>query len=77
MDLRGWKENARLGEAPGTGTEVVYGGMNHMDFSGVYNAMIAIFIASIVAAFAFGGLCVWGLPKLWMLIKPFIHAMTA
>lgn len=35
------------------------------------------FIAGLfVVAFVLGGLAVWGLPKLWHSLKPFIHQVT-
>lgn len=30
-----------------------------------------------VVAFGLGALAVWGLPKVWELVKPFIHSLTA
>lgn len=28
-------------------------------------------------AFALGALAMWGIPKLWELVKPFLHTLTA
>jgi cell division FtsZ-interacting protein ZapD len=40
--------------------------------------VLSRFIAMLfVGAFIAGGLCVWGLPKLWAWIKPWIHQVTA
>jgi hypothetical protein len=30
----------------------------------------------VIFVFALGAIAMWGLPKLWELAKPFIHAMT-
>lgn len=30
-----------------------------------------------IVCICIGGLVVWGLPKLWELVKPWIHALTA
>lgn len=39
--------------------------------------MVRFVILLVVAGFAAGMLAMWGLPKLWALIKPLIHAATA
>jgi len=39
----------------------------------VARTLLAIFIFGLL----FGGLIAWGLPKLWMLVRPMIHQMTA
>lgn len=40
--------------------------------------MMSAFIRMvIVLAFVLGGLAVWGLPKLWSVLKPWIHQVTA
>ena len=43
----------------------------------IAEAMAIGFFLVIVVAFGLGLLVAWGLPKLWELIKPLIHAMTA
>jgi hypothetical protein len=47
----------------------------------MYGEMIARVLAFWVAmiaviAFVLGGLVVWGLPKLWAVLKPWIHSVT-
>jgi hypothetical protein len=44
---------------------------------GIWEAMVTFFIVAIVVAVGFGMLLMWGLPKLWELVKPLIHAATA
>lgn len=43
----------------------------------VWKAMIYLAIAAMIAAFGLGMLAMWGLPKLWELVKPLLHALTA
>lgn len=40
------------------------------------DAIAGMFIVIAVAAFGFGALLTWGLPKLWALVKPWLHAVT-
>ncbi len=40
-------------------------------------SIASAFIVAIVISFALGALAVWGLPKLWTLLKPLIHQVTA
>lgn len=47
-----------------------------MDGYAIGSAMARFVILLAVVAFALGALAMWGLPKLWELVKPFIHAMT-
>lgn len=44
---------------------------------GIWEGMVTFFIIAIVAAIGFGMLLMWGLPKLWEMVKPLIHAVTA
>lgn len=48
-----------------------------MDGSGIGSATMGAVIAVAVMAFGFGALVMWGVPKLWELVKPWIHALTA
>lgn len=48
-----------------------------MDGRGIGDGIIAAIISVMTIAFCFGALAMWGLPKLWELVKPFIHALTA
>lgn len=49
------------------------GGIGDAIAEGIVRLIILMFITG----FALGGLLVWGLPKLWEVIKPFIHMWTA
>lgn len=40
-------------------------------------AFLAIVIVAILAGILLGGLVFWGLPELWALLKPWLHAITA
>lgn len=46
-------------------------------FDAIASAMAWLFVACLAAAFALGALAVWGLPKLWEMLKPWVHAITA
>jgi hypothetical protein len=48
-----------------------------MNFDEMWESMIASLIVIIVAAVGFGMLLMWGLPKLWDMVKPWIHLITA
>lgn len=48
-----------------------------MDGRAIGDAIIGGIIAVAIMAFGLGALAVWGLPKLWELVKPWIHALTA
>lgn len=39
--------------------------------------MKGFFLAAALACIAVGALLGWGLPELWTLLKPLLHAMTA
>lgn len=43
---------------------------------GIWEGMVTFFIIVIVAAIGFGMLLMWGLPKIWEMVKPLIHAAT-
>ena len=47
-----------------------------MDGKAMADAMEAFVVFVGGACLVIGGLAVWGLPKLWALIKPWIHAVT-
>ena len=44
--------------------------------SGLGEALVVMFIAAVAAAFAAGMLMMWGIPKLWHVIMPWLHAVT-
>jgi len=48
-----------------------------MDGRAIGDAIIRGIIAVAIMAFGLGALSVWGLPKLWELLKPLIHTWTA
>ena len=48
-----------------------------MDGRGIGDGIIGAIISMMIVAACFGALAMWGLPKLWELVKPFIHALTA
>lgn len=48
-----------------------------MDGNAIGDAIARFVILLAVAAFALGALAVWGLPKLWDVVKPWIHALTS
>ena len=39
--------------------------------------IIKFMIALAILAFSVGALAMWGIPKLWEIVKPLIHAWTA
>lgn len=41
------------------------------------DAIMAGVVLAMVISFSLGALAVWGLPLLWEMIKPIIHAVTA
>lgn len=43
----------------------------------LWKAIVLYFIIAMGVAVAFGMVLMWGLPKVWEWIKPFIHAATA
>lgn len=45
--------------------------------NGIWEGMVAFFFVAIGIAIGFGMLLMWGIPKLWELVKPLIHAATA
>jgi len=45
--------------------------------SRIGQSLIVGIIILIIVSFCVGALTIWGLPKLWLLIKPIIHAITA
>lgn len=46
-------------------------------FNGIWEGMVTFFIVAMIAACGLGALAMWGIPKLWEMIKPLIHAATA
>ena len=48
-----------------------------MDGKAIGDAIMGGFIAVAVIAFGLGALLMWGVPKLWELLRPWIHALTA
>lgn len=48
-----------------------------MDGSGIGEALVRGIIAISVIAFGLGALLMWGVPKLWDILKPAIHAATS
>ena len=45
--------------------------------SSIGQSLVVGIIILIIIAFSLGALVTWGLPKLWLFIKPIIHAITA
>ena len=43
----------------------------------INEAIARAIVVLAVLAFSFGALAMWGIPKLWELLKPFIHMVTA
>ena len=48
-----------------------------MDANSIGDAVGGEILSLVAIAFATGALAMWGLPKLWELIKPLIHSATA
>lgn len=48
-----------------------------VDGRAIGEAFVGLIVVIAVGAFCLGGLVFWGVPKLWALLKPFIHAITA
>lgn len=48
-----------------------------MDGNAIGEALVRFVISLVVAAFALGALAVWALPKLWGVVKPWIHTLTS
>jgi hypothetical protein len=44
---------------------------------GIAESAVTGLIALVIIVFALGALTMWGLPKLWIILKPIIHAVTA
>ena len=44
---------------------------------GIWEGLVLFFFIAIGLAVGFGMFLMWGLPKLWELIKPWIHSVTA
>lgn len=38
--------------------------------------LIKLVISTIIVSMLFGGIMVWGIPKLWQIVKPFLHSIT-
>jgi hypothetical protein len=50
---------------------------DEMDGNAISGALARMTIVLVAVAFAIGAFAMWGLPKLWELAKPLIHAVTA
>lgn len=48
-----------------------------MDGHAISQAIIGGIIVIAVAAFGLGALVMWGVPRLWELLKPWLHTLTA
>ncbi len=46
-------------------------------FDNLIDDMITATYMIMALAFSAGALAMWGIPKLWMWVKPMIHALTA
>lgn len=44
---------------------------------GIWEGLVLFFFIAIGLAVGFGMLLLWSLPRLWELIKPWIHSVTA
>jgi hypothetical protein len=44
---------------------------------GIGESIVTLLIMVVIIAFALGFFAAWALPKLWMFLKPLIHAATA
>lgn len=42
----------------------------------IWDGLVAFFFLSIAAAIGLGMVLAWGLPKLWQLLKPWLHSVT-
>ena len=42
----------------------------------IARSVITFILAAVAIAFALGVAAMWGLPKLWELVKPLIHEVT-
>jgi hypothetical protein len=49
----------------------------NMDGKGIGDAIASAFIVAVVIAFCFGVLVMLGLPRLWEVFRPWLHAITA
>ena len=55
-------------------------GVEVMDSSfgrGIVESAVTGLIILVIIVFSLGALTMWGLPKLWLILKPIIHVMTA
>ena len=43
---------------------------------GIAESVVTGLIVLVIIVFVLGALTMWGLPKLWIIIKPIIHAIT-
>ena len=43
---------------------------------GIAESVATVLIILVIIVFALGALTMWGLPKLWIILKPIIHAIT-
>ena len=44
---------------------------------GIAESAVTGLIILVIIVFLLGALTMWGLPKLWIIIKPIIHTVTA
>lgn len=44
---------------------------------GIAESAVTGLIILVIIVFTLGAFTMWGLPKLWIFIKPFIHAVTS
>lgn len=44
--------------------------------NGIWEGMVTFFFIAIGIAVGFGVFLMWGMPKLWELVKPWIHSVT-
>ena len=42
----------------------------------LYKGLVAYVAVAVSIAFILGGFCVYALPKLWSLLKPWLHMLT-
>lgn len=59
---------------------LLFNGVEVMDSSfgrGIAESVAAGLIILVIIVFVLGALTMWGLPKLWIILKPVIHTITA
>jgi hypothetical protein len=67
--------SSRRGDLPPAfkGAEIMDSGFGSSLAASIFMGLIIL----VVVVFLLGALTMWGLPKLWLIIKPIIHAVTA